>query len=104
MVLWLDFQKIETLALTFTKSLCLVLLRPAETSLMQYGYIETNLLKSCSLWRLQTYFTKITNALGLGVELSNVCTKLEPARSKRKPRKSNEILQINVGQNFSPCL
>ena len=39
---------------------------------------------------------KITNAVGLG-GLSSLCANLEPARSN-----SNEILEINVLQTFSP--
>ena len=45
MVLWLDLeQKSDVLALMFTKFLCLVLLGPAETSLMLWlhenGFIK----------------------------------------------------------------
>ena len=50
--------KIDVFALTSTKSLCLVLLRRDETSLMLWLYGN-----SCSFW--QTHFTKMNNAVGL---------------------------------------
>ena len=59
---WLDFRsKLTIFALPFTKSLCLVLLRPAEKSLKLW--LCGN---DCSFWLLQAYFTKITNAVGFG--------------------------------------
>ena len=64
-VLWLDFQqRLMVLALTFTKSLCLLLLRPAEVSLMLQLY-ENGSIKRPALADI-IQFTKITNKAGLG--------------------------------------
>ena len=96
-VLWSDFQyKLMILALTFTKFLCLVLLRPAEASLM-HGYMETTLLKELLFLVLADILHKNILCSRTSGGLSGVCTKLEPDTSE-----SNEILEINVLQKSSP--
>ena len=52
--------------------------------------------KSWSFWFLQTYFTKITNAVGVGDREMSV------PNQRWLGLKSNEILKINILQKFSP--
>ena len=82
------------LALNFTKSYCLVLLKPVETSLMLWLY-GNDFINRATLSGSCRHTSKNNWRGRAWGRLISVCTKLEPARSE-----SNEILEINVLQKF----
>ena len=75
--------KIDVLILAFTESLCLVLLRQPETSLILWLY------GSGSFWQIH----KCSRTWG---RLSSTSTNLESVRCK-----SNEILEVNIQHMLS---
>ena len=87
------------LALTFTKSLRLILLQPVETSLMLMPCMETALLKELLFLALADINHKTNQCTTTRGALNSVCTKLELASSESK-----EILEINVLQKLAPML
>ena len=86
------------LALTFIKSPPLVLFRPAETSLTIWLY-GNRFIKGAAVLALAGILDKNNQCNRTWRGLNSVHTKQELARSE-----SNEILEINILQKFSPML
>ena len=97
-MLQVDLQQNDDFGTDFHQN-SLSIFRPAETLLMLW-LCGNNLIKAAAFLALADIPTYKNNS-GTWEGPNSVCSKLKPARSK-----SNEILQINVLQKFSPlaCL